>query len=68
MKKRGDPCGCIAKFLNQYPREHMKELNGLKYEDDVCFVECDGHVIRAYSYEIVSSTRYRNGECIMTIW
>ena len=68
MKKREDACGCIARFLSQFTGRHVKELDGLKYEDDVCFVECDGHVIRAYSYEIIRGVRYRNGVCIMTIW
>jgi len=64
MRKRGDACGCIQRCLAQF----STLVAGLRYEDDVCFVECGGRVIRAYSYEIISSTRYRNGECIMTIW
>jgi hypothetical protein len=64
MRKRGNACGCIQRFLAQFPTPTA----GLRYEDDVCFVECNGNIIRAYSYEIISGTRYRNGECIMTIW
>jgi hypothetical protein len=64
MRKRGNACGCIQRFLAQFPTL----MAGLHYEDDVCSVECDGHVIRAYSYEIISGIRYRNGECITTIW
>jgi len=68
MKKRGDACGCIARFLNHFPALKITELAGLRYEDDTCSVECDGHTIRAYSYEIVNGTKYKNGECVMSIW
>jgi hypothetical protein len=68
MRKRGNACGCIARFLNHFPRLKMIEMTGLRYEDETCLVECDGHVIRAYSYEIISGVNYRNGECVMTIW
>ena len=68
MKKRGDACGCIQRFLSHFPALRITQLAGLRYEDDVCLVECDGHVIKAYSYEIVSGAKYRNGECVMTIW
>jgi hypothetical protein len=68
MKNRGDACGCIARFLNEYPRTPVADLNGLKYEDNSCYVECSNGVIRAYAYEIVGSSRYKIGECVMTIW
>jgi hypothetical protein len=68
MKKRGDACSCVVRFLNQFPRLGVNELNGLRYEDDICLVECNNSVIKAYSYEVVSGTKYRNGECVMTIW
>ena len=64
MKKRGDACGCIQRFLTCY--QTLK--NGLRYEDDLCSVEYRNGVIRAYAYEVVNGTRYRVGDCIMTIW
>jgi hypothetical protein len=68
MKMRGDPCGCIAKFLNRFPRTKVEDLNGLRYEDDLCSVECTDNTIKAYSYEVINGRKYRNGECIMSIW
>ncbi len=68
MKKRGDACACIQRFLSHFPRLKVAELDGLRYEDDVCFVECADGVIRAYSYEIIGSDRYRIGECVMAVW
>jgi hypothetical protein len=68
MKKRGHACGCIVRFLNQYSTLKPAELNGLRYEDDVCLVECHNGVIRAYSYEIINGSKYRNEECIATLW
>jgi len=68
MKKRGNACGCIQRFLSQFSRLKAAELSGLRYEDDTCFVECNGYVIKAYSYEVVDGARYRNGYCIMSIW
>jgi hypothetical protein len=68
MKKRGNACGCAQRLLSQFPTLRTAEMAGLRYEDDVCFAECDGHVIRAYSYEIISGIKYRSGECIMIIW
>ena len=68
MKKRGDACACVQRFLNHFSSLKITEMAGLRYEDDVCVVECDGRTIRAYSYEIVNSAKYRNGECVMTIW
>ena len=46
MKIRIEPCGCIARFLNLFHRTHVKNLNGLSYEDEVCHVECIDGVIR----------------------
>jgi hypothetical protein len=68
MRKRGNACGCIQRFLAQFSTLKITEMAGLRYEDDICFVECDGHVVRAYSYETISGSRYRDGECIMMIW
>ena len=68
MKKRGDACGCIHRFLSHFPALKLSQLGGLRYEDDVCRVECDGRIIRAYAYEITSGVKYKIRECIMTIW
>lgn len=68
MKMRGDPCGCIAKFLNHFSRTLVANLNGLRYEDEMCYVECNNNLIKAYAYEVVHGRRYRIGECVMTIW
>ena len=68
MKMRGEPCGCITRFMNQFPRTEVKDLNGLKYEDETCYVECTDGNIRAYAYEIIGSSKYRIGECVMSIW
>jgi len=68
MKMRGEPCGCIAKFLNHYPKTHIKNLNGLKYEDETCYVECKDGIIRAQSYETINGKKYKDGECVMAIW
>jgi hypothetical protein len=68
MKKRGDACGCVHRFLNHFPLLKITELKGLRYEDDVCVVECDGRVIKSYTYEVVNGARYRSGECVMSLW
>jgi len=68
MKKRGDACSCVHRFLNHFPALKITEMAGLRYEDDTCEVECDGRTIRAYSYEVINGTKYRNGECVMSIW
>jgi len=68
MKMRGEACGCIAKFLNHFPRTRIENLNGLKYEDETCYVECTDGVIKAYSYEAVSGAKYKMGECVMAVW
>jgi hypothetical protein len=68
MKKRGDACGCIQRFLSHFPRSSIAELEGLRYEDDVCSVECDGRVVKAYAFEVTGDARYRIDECIMTLW
>jgi len=68
MKIRIEPCGCIARFLNLFHRTHVKNLNGLSYEDEVCHVECVDGVIKAQSYEVINGKKYKDGECVMTIW
>jgi hypothetical protein len=68
VKKRGDACGCIQRFLSHFPALRTAQMAGLRYEDDVCAAECGGHVIKAYSYEIISGARYRIGKCVMSIW
>ena len=68
MKVRGNPCTCAARFLNQYPEAHVRELDGLRYEDETCYVECSGGVITAHSYEVVNGKKYKDGECVVSIW
>jgi hypothetical protein len=68
MRKRGNACGCIQRFLAQFPALRITEMAGMRYEDDVCSAECSGGIIRAYAYELVNGARYKIGECIMTIW
>ena len=68
MKKRGDACGCVQRFLSHFSALRITQLNGLRYEDSVCLVECSGGIIKAYAYEIINGARYKIGECIMTIW
>jgi len=68
MKMRIEPCGCITRFLNRFPRSHIENLNGLNYEDETCYVECRDGVIKAQSYEMVNGKKYKDSECVMAIW
>jgi len=60
MKKRGDACACIHRFLStpQY----------MSYEDELCQVRRLRDVAVAYAYEAANGTRYKIDECIMKIW
>jgi len=68
MRKRSDPCGCIVRFLSQFPQARVENLHGLSYEDETCHVECRASIIKAQSYEVINGKKYKDGECIVTLW
>jgi len=67
MRKRGDACGCIVRFLNYFSWAKISEMKGLQYEDDVCRVEYN-EIIKAVAYEVNNGARYKVGECTMALW
>jgi hypothetical protein len=62
MKKRGDPCNCIHRFLT------AAGLHKTHYEDEVCIVRCADGFIVAYAYEAAYEGKRKVGECVMRFW
>ncbi len=62
MKKRGNACECIHRFLS------VMTPYRTVYEDDMCTVRRVGDSIIAHAYEIANGAKYKIDECIMTLW
>jgi len=60
MKKRGDACHCIHRFLSA--------LQHAMYEDELCQVRRFHDAAVAYAYEAANGTKHKIDECIMKIW
>jgi len=68
MRKTVDPCLCIVRFLDAYPRLPPEKLDGKTYYDELCSVECNKGIIHAVAYAVAAGSRYKLNECTMTLW
>jgi len=68
MKVWVDPHVCVDRFLNIYSHLPYEKLNGRRYEDDLCSVECENNIIHATSYGISAGHKFKLNEVSVVIW
>jgi len=68
MKVWVDPRVCVDRFLNMYAHLPYEKLNGKRYEDDLCKVECEFNIIHATAFGISAGHKFKLNEVSVTIW
>jgi len=68
MKIWVDPRVCVDRFIDVYAHLPYVELNGKRYEDEYCKVECENNIIHAVSYGVSAGHKFKLNEVSVVIW